>query len=121
MAKYLFQSFLEDKRVYNLNQAYWRRSLSVIAKERKLSFQPYLNPNDSEGEKEYDANPIFEAFFPELRKAIRIIQDEPEKDAPELAAWLDSIELEEDERPVSELVIALALSQESSKMAKQLI
>lgn len=63
----------------------------------------------------------FDAFFPSLHKAVRIIQDEPEADAPDIASWMDSIELFEDKPPVPELVLALALSKESAAAARELI
>ena len=67
------------------------------------------------------ANPIFDAFFPSLHKAVRIIQDEPETDAPGLATWMDTITLNEGQPPVPELVIALALSRETAATARELI
>jgi hypothetical protein len=118
--KYLFVGFLEDKRLYNLTAAYWHRMVYRIAKERQLNFQPYINLYDSMGQKEYDANPIFSAFFPILNKAVRIIQDEPEAEAPDLTYWEDEIELKTGHQ-TKELVIAVALSVSSAEAAKRLI
>ncbi len=56
-----------------------------------------------------------------LRRAVRIIQDEPEAGTPDIAAWMDTIELDEGEPPVPELVIALALSKETAVVARELI
>ena len=50
--------------------------------------------------------PIFDALFSSFHKAVRIIQDEPEAGAPDLAAWMDSIELEEGQLPVPKLATA---------------
>lgn len=119
--KYLFPTFLEDKKVFNLAEAYWRRMITAIAEEANAPFQPYINHHDSKGRKEYNANPIFDALFPSLHKAVRIIQDEPEAGAPDIATWMDTIELEEGQPPVPELVIALALSRESAAAARELI
>lgn len=118
---YLFVTFMEDKKVFNLAEAYWRRMVSAIAREAGISFRSYINHHDSKGRKEYDANPIFDAFFPSLCKAIRIIQEKPGAGAPDIATWMDTIELNEDEPPVPELVIALALSRETAAAARQLI
>ena len=121
-SKYLFATFLEDKKVFNLAEAYWRRMIISIAKETGAPFKSYINHYDSTGRKEYDANPIFDALFPSLHKAIRIIQDQPETtDAPGLAAWIDSIELYEGQPPVPELVIALALTKETATAAREFI
>lgn len=119
--RYLFASFLEDKKVFNLAEAYWRRMITAVAKEAGAPFHSYINHRDSKGRKEYDANPIFDAFFPSLHKAVRIIQDQPDADAPDLDAWMDSIELEEGQPPVPELVIALSLSRETAAAARELI
>ncbi len=119
-SKYLFPTFLEDKKVFNLNQAYWRRMLTAIAREAGAEFHSYINHYDSRGRKEYDANPIFNALFPKLHKSIRIIQDLPEAGAPDIAAWTDQIELEEGQ-PIPELAIALALSRKTARQAQELM
>jgi hypothetical protein len=119
--QYLFSDFLENKKVFNLAEAYWRRMVTAIAQERGCSFRPYLNHLDAAGRKEYDANPIFEAFFPELNKAVRIIQDRPEQGKLDLSGWLDQLELEESHPPTPELVLALALSRETAEAARQLL
>lgn len=119
--RYLFSTFLEDKKVFNLAEAYWRRLVRAVASEGELDFHSYLNHYDSQGRKEYHANPIFDAFFPGLSRAVRIIQEAPEADVPDIAAWVDTIELEEGAAPVPELVIALALSRDTSQIARRLI
>lgn len=121
MSNNLYPSFLENKRVYNLNQGYWRRLLTDLIKDTDLTFEPYLNPVDANGQKEYDGNPIFNAYFPSLRKAIRIIQDVPEGDAAELSAWMDHIDIEENQPPIPELVLAVTLSRETSAQAQRLM
>lgn len=118
---YLFSLFLEDKNVYNLSQAYWGRMIKSIAREGGLSFQPYLNPYDGAGQKEYGANPIYDAYFPTLQKAVRIIQDTPEEGASDITAWINDFEIEEDQPETPELVIAIALSQDSAGMARELL
>lgn len=121
MATLLYPSFLDNKRVYNLNQAYWRRLLSDLIKDTDLSFQPYLNTISANGNKEYDGNPIFNAYFPTLNKAIRVIQDTPEEGAADLSTWMDQIELEEGQPPIQELVIAVTLSRETAAQAQELM
>ncbi|MCB0550777.1 MAG: hypothetical protein KDD19_24620 [Phaeodactylibacter sp.] len=94
--------------------------ITAIAEEAGVPSHSYINHFDSKGRKEYDANPIFDAFFPSLYKAVRIIQEEPEAGAPDIAAWMDSIDLFEGKTPVPELVIALALSKETAADAREL-
>jgi hypothetical protein len=119
--QYLFSDFLENKKVFNLAEAYWRRMVAAIARARGGSFRPYLNHLGADGRKEYDANPIFEAFFPELDKAVRIIQDRPEQGKMDISGWLDQLECEEGRPPTPELLLALALSRETAKIARQLL
>jgi len=119
--RYAFSDFLENKKVFNLAEAYWRRIVTAIAQERGCSFRPYLNHLGADGRKEYDANPIFEAFFPELNKAVRIIQDRPQQGKMDISGWLDQLECEEGRPPTPELVLALALSRETAKAARQLL
>lgn len=120
-SKYLFSSFLENKNAFNLSQAYWGRMIKSIAREKGLSFQPYLNPYDGAGQKEYGANPIYDAYFPSLQKAVRIIQDTPEEGPRDITAWINYFEIEEDQPEMPELVIAIALSQESAGTARELL
>jgi hypothetical protein len=121
MSKYLYASFLEDKRVYNLAQAWWGRLLTGLASERKLEFRPYLNPRPASGRKEYDGNPICNAYFPTLDKAVRIIQEGPEEEPASLSAWLDTAEIHEAGPETPELVIALELSRATATRARALL
>ncbi|MCB0558605.1 MAG: hypothetical protein KDD09_06660 [Phaeodactylibacter sp.] len=95
--------------------------VKAVAREKSLPFQPYLNPYDGAGKKEYDANPIFDAYFPTLQKAVRIIQDTPEEGAPDITAWINYFEIEDDQPETPELVIAIALSQDSAETARELL
>ena len=121
MAHHLFANFLENKKVYNLAQGYWQRLFSGLAQERQLHFIPYLNPTTRIGQKDYDGNPIFDAWEKTLNRAVRIIQVAPQGEQLDVSAWLDSIELPENPTPIPELVIDLALSKESYALAERLI
>ena len=121
MVHHLYANFLENKKVYNLVQGYWQRLFSGLANERRLQFAPYLNPTTRAGQKDYDGNPIFEAWEKTLNRAVRIIQVAPQGEQLDVSAWLDSIELPETLAPIPELVIDLALSKESYALAEQLI
>ena len=61
-----------------------------------------------------DGNPIFQAYFPELKKAVRIIQEEPLLPA-DFGSWVNVTEVEEEE--VEELVISLVLTEENVERA----
>lgn len=123
--KYLYEKFNEDKRIYNLNQGYWKRQFKAKI-EQKFSEENILFKNtDKRGNKIYDANPIFTFLNHEKTRAIRIIQDEiPSEEIDDndisaylISAWIDKIRLYESfqgqETIVKELVIALYLTRET--------
>ena len=132
--KYLFEKSKEDKRVYNLNQGYWKRKLQSRLKE-KFSYENILFKNvDGKGKKIYDANPIFTFINFSKTKAIRIIQDDIkliDKSQIDLenymiSAWFDRVrfyksEHQIDEKDVDELVIALFLTRETVDKTMDLI
>ncbi|MDF5227821.1 hypothetical protein P3655_22755 [Vibrio parahaemolyticus] len=78
--KYLYEKFGSDKRIYNLNQGYWKLKFKKLLDD-KLSDDNVLFKNvDKEGKQIYDANPIFTFLNNEKTRAIRIIQDEVLRD-----------------------------------------
>lgn len=119
MGQILFANFLEDKRVYHLARLFWQRHVKNIAEQEGLEFQSYLNT-----ESEFDGNPLFNAYFPSINKAIRIIQVDPAEASEDvdLKAWLDKIEIgTNDKSQTTELVIDTVLSEGSKFPGKQLI
>lgn len=100
---YLYKNFLEDKRVYALNENYYKRFFKkAVSQEPK----PYYNMSFRNGEKFYDGNPIFSTKIND--RLVRIIQEEPESEKPYISA---SIEEKEDQK-LEELILILELSKE---------
>ena len=91
MTKFLYADFLENKRTYNLAQGAWKRLFSSLLQEYGYTYTPYINQTQN-GKKEYDGNPIFSAFIPEINRAIRIIQVAPDDDGDEISKNLVSDE-----------------------------
>lgn len=132
--KYLYESFNKDKRIYNLNQGYWKRKFKSRI-ENKFSQDNILFKNiDERGNKVYDANPIFTFINYQKTKAIRIIQDDStnieinqlEIENYLISAWTDSIKLynnniHSNDVIVKELVIALFLTKETVEITMKLI
>lgn len=120
----LFPTFLEDQRVYNLAEAYWRRLFHRLFGEKGVPFLEFYSKHFANGQKEYDANPIFDAYFPQQHKLVRIIQFFPEPGDMGLTGWIDhfpAAELDEDRQPeptdvsrkndpIPELVLSLAMT-----------
>lgn len=119
MVDYLYTDFLENKRAYNLAQASWKRLLDSLLQAHGYTHTPYINSNQN-GQKEYDGNPIFSAFIPEIARAIRIIQVSPNEEGDEISAWVDDIELG-DTNEIKELVLDLKLSRKAKMIARDLI
>ena len=83
---------------------------------------PYIKQVHN-GKKDYSGNPIYSAYIPEIRRAIRIIQVSPQEEGDEISAWIDAIELNEpfQNQTTKELVLDIKLSKAARKTAKNLI
>jgi hypothetical protein len=126
--KLLFDKYSEDKRIYNLNQGYWKRKLQSRLQIKLTKESEVFKNSDAKGKKIYDANPIFTFVNDNRTKAIRIIQDDinvlktslEENEKYLISAWLDDI-LYNNERKIPELVIALFLTKETVDKAMNLV
>ena len=105
---FLYKDFLNDKRVYNLNVAYWRRYFQTLLKNHSNVVFDWMNTTFGNGQGFYDGNPIFTVLLKDEQKAIRIIQEAPETEGTEIGVWIDGIEFENIN--YRELVISLELS-----------
>ncbi len=124
--KFLFQNFLEDKRIYVFNQNYWKKTVKPFlqknikpaAAENNIAEDPHniYNTAFADGQKMYDGNPIFSTFVSQ-NKTLRIVQEEPESEHPAITAWTEKSDF--DNR--KELVIVLELSDLTKKIAARLI
>lgn len=119
MSHILYADFLENKRTYNLAQGAWKRLLNKVLKDFGYTSIPYLNALQN-GKKEYDGNPIFNAYIPEIKRAIRIIQVSPKEEGDDISAWIDDIDLQKT-AITKELVLDLKLSKNAKKIAEKLI
>ncbi|MCK5718265.1 MAG: hypothetical protein KAH77_12330 [Thiomargarita sp.] len=114
MIQHLFKNFLDNKTVYLQNISYWQK---MVADNHGPHFKEYVKTHFANGTPFLDGNPIFNGLFD--NKALRIIQEEPETQALSIAAWLDTVEI--DNTMIPELVISLELSNESAEMAHTFI
>lgn len=134
--KYLYEKFSEDKRIYNLNQGYWKRKLQSQLRGKLLAENVLFKNIDANGKKIYDANPIFTFINSQQTKGIRIIQEDIKRlnksDNFEkkvlIDAWLDKILIYNSYNPandkgveIEELVIALFLTKETVNKTMYLI
>jgi hypothetical protein len=135
--KNLYTNFKKDKRIYNLNQGYWKKKLQKVL-NKELHIENILFDNiDLNNNKIYDANPIYTYLDKNEKKAIRIIQDDIDQYIEEridinnisniqllISAWLDTIvvyDKNDEEIKVDELVIVLLLTNETIDISMKLI
>ena len=122
MATILYPDFMENTAAYDAAESMWKEMLDALATEHDFSHAPYLNTRLSNGEKERDANPIFNTYVASLNRAIRILQITQEEVGDlHISGWVDTFELEADQPPIHELVISLVLSEEAKAIAEQFI
>ena len=117
--KFLFENFLRDKRVYALNQHYWAHQLGKAIPEEKVESKNWYNNEFANGVKIYDGNPIYSLLI-RPNKSIRIIQEEPESNAPEITAWVQQTEGHKKNK-IEELVISLELSELTKELTLELV
>lgn len=117
MTQALYITFLEDRRVYSLAKARWKRFFGQLLTPRQYTFHSFLN------EKRMDGNPLLSAYIPEVDRAVRIIQADPADaiTAPDIKAWIDEAVLPERTDKVYELVIDLVLTMEAEQLGQRLI
>lgn len=116
---FLYKNFLEKKTIYNQNESYWKRYVRNALDPKVIEHEFWLKNEYANGTKIYDGNPIYSVKL-QNRKAIRIIQEEPESDTLQIAAWVKVTE-DEDENKIEELVISLELTRVTRKLALELI
>jgi hypothetical protein len=122
MIRALYDKFLDDPNVYRACERYWNDLTSHIAEslgqcEQWTLWIPRRWANGTP--MELDGNPMFDRRNEKLDRAFRIIQHPPTNDEIQIAAWLNSGEGEE--LPRHELVISIALSEESAQITEDLL
>lgn len=110
----LYPDFLEDILSYQAAADFWQTKFNPLFQELGLQKQDYLNTTMVNGVSLLDGNPIYQAYFPDLKKAVRIIQEEPILPA-DYGSWVNVTEVDEEE--VEELVISLVLTEENVERA----
>ncbi len=105
--KHLFKNFLENKRVYGLNEHYYQSMLSEVLNK---DVKPFYTTTFGNGTKFFNANPMFSAKHD--NRIIRIIQYKPSS-KPRIKAWLDSFD------DMEELVITLELTDQFTPIVRK--
>lgn len=116
---FLYKNFLVKKIIYNQNESYWKRYVRDALSPEVIENESWLENEYANGTKIYDGNPIYSVKL-QNKKAIRIIQEEPESDTRQIAAWVEETEDEHKNR-IEELVISLELTRDTRKLTLELI
>lgn len=117
--KILFKDFLRDKRVYGLNQNFWKNTLKKVLPFQQVKQENWYVTQYANGKKMYDGNPMYSVLL-KPQKSIRIIQEAAETPTTEISAWLHTTE-DAQQNPIKELVIVLELTSETKKIALDFI
>jgi len=118
--KILFPNFLENPKVYQKAENFWKKIIDKIAQKKEMSLQwQWQNTFLPDGQKMYDGNPIVTAYFVGTTKSIRIIQENYSDSLYKINACLHKTEYENSE--LFELVIAVELVENASKSIQNLI
>lgn len=117
-----FDDFLINADVYDQNELFWQGILLDIIGDLPCNLQ-WMNTAQN-GEKWRFGNPMFTAYFPTLKRGIRIIQKDKKNMKPAtLRTWIsDSAYIENDtEVDIWELVIGLTLTEENVEASEYLV
>lgn len=116
MSEFLYERFLEDRRVYHAARAFWFKQVKRLFPERE-PLGRYLNERFEDGTLFYDGNPIINVINLQTRKAARVIQESPEHFEKFYASleYETSLQLESNGQAVviQERVIVLTLTRDS--------
>jgi hypothetical protein len=124
MVHKLYELFLDELPVYRACERFWEQLSTNISNSigSVADWHPWIPRSYAKGTPmELDGNPIWDGRSNQLDRAYRIIQGRAVGDTLEIAAWLKGYEEEYTEMPRYELVISLALSQESANLADALL
>lgn len=116
---FLYKNFLVKKKIYSQNESYWKRYVRNVLEPKVIEHEFWLKNEYANGTKIYDGNPIYSVKL-QNKKAIRIIQEEPESDTLQISAWVKETE-DEHENKIEELVISLELTRVTRVLALELI
>lgn len=104
-------NFLTDPDLYRENKLLWQNAVSMITDAEAVIQDDEANTPDG--------NPVFAAYYPALRKTVQVNQTIPGETETDFASSYEQIIYNED--AAEELVITLALTEDTFKAAISLI
>ena len=114
----LFPDFLTDPDEYTAAEQFWQAIWQDLNPSEHW-VTPWLNTSFLNGQPFLDGNPIFSAYSPNVQRAVRIVQLEPD-DEGEMTWWLDKT-VDSCDRPLTRLTIACVLSEKNAAKSRDLL
>jgi hypothetical protein len=121
MSEFLYERFLEDRRVYHAARAFWFKQVKRLF-PNKEPLEPYLAERFENGELFYDGNPIINVINLRTSKCARVIQESPAKFEKFYTSWEHETSLTIGSAgttvPLQEKVIVLTLTRDALQKSK---
>lgn len=121
MSEFLYERFLEDRRVYHAARAFWFKQVKRLFPNRD-PLEPYLSERFESGELFYDGNPIINVVNPRTGRGARVVQESPVKFERFYTSWENEtslpVGLGGTAVPLQEKVIVLALTRDALQKSK---
>jgi hypothetical protein len=120
----MFVNFLKDPAEYAAAERFWQELFARAARDEGVEGEwvaPWLNTRFADGTPFADGNPIFSAWSPARRIAVRVIQHDP-ADPPGgdgFESWTDTFDGEGG--AIRELVISCILSDAAAARTAQML
>ncbi|HAN79648.1 MAG TPA: hypothetical protein DCQ31_18745 [Bacteroidales bacterium] len=119
MVTHIYKNFLLDENQYKQCIDFWKTIIYTLLSVENIRFSEYLASSKATGELYLDGNPIYNFRINNSNRAVRIIQEEIETEELEFSAWINQLNINNE--TITELVISLELSHESTLLAIELI
>jgi hypothetical protein len=124
MPQFMFANFLTSPAEYAAAERFWQELFARVAREEGVEGEwvtPWLNTRFADGTPFGDGNPIFSAWSPARRIAVRVIQHDPADlfDQEGFDSWTDTFDGEGG--AVRELVISCVLSDAAADRSAKLL
>lgn len=124
MVRHLHKRFLSNAKEYRESENFWCNlcEKSIESNTNNSKWKVWFNTYYADGTPFLDGSPIYSLISSNKKKGVAIYQEEPTIDNIKITAWMDKFgAVDKNDDFVEELVITCELSEESAKIAEELI
>jgi hypothetical protein len=114
-----FLNFLNSTTAYEAAESYWLSMFEEYNSQLQAAnqWESWFDLVWGNGTKKMDGNPIITRWNSELKKGLRVIQNEPDcKDQSDVGAWMNKFD-----DTVDEIIISCILTDETEVIIRRLI